>query len=67
MGILYLTLKKYSQCTFQDDLLDVIVTVFNIVQYWASLAITTLHSVLVLSCAFIYLPRQKHFNWFREA
>ena len=34
MSIPYLSLKKkYIQCTFQNDLLGVIVMVFNIVQY----------------------------------
>lgn len=59
--------KIYIECTFQNDLLCVIVTVFNIVQYRTTVLITTLQSALVLSCVFIYLLRQKHFNWFSRA
>lgn len=51
---LFVLEKIYIQCTFQNDLLGVIIMVLNIVQYRTTILITTLHSALVLSC--FYLP-----------
>lgn len=47
--------KNFIQCTFQNDLLCVIVTVFNIVQYWTTVLITTL-PVCFSSIMCFYLP-----------